>query len=102
MSGNPDLHPGFYEWSADRFEIRAVERLTAAVDGEPVELTPPVRFASRHLAIEVLLPPGASIRARGRGGSLRDLARLAALGQDRRSLPLTTGAPDPSTLDEWV
>lgn len=89
MTGNPDLHPGFHEWSADQLEIRADGSLPAAIDGEPVELATPVRFASRSCALEVLLPPGASIRARGRGGSLRDLARLAAVGHDRTSLPLT-------------
>jgi diacylglycerol kinase family enzyme len=88
MTGNPDLHPGFHEWSAERLDIRADGPLAAAIDGEPVELTSPVTFASHPSALDVLLPPGATIRARGRGGSLRDLARLAALGQDRRSLPV--------------
>ena len=92
MTGNPDLHPGFHEWSAGRFEIRAAGAVPAAIDGEPVELMSPVRFESRRTALEVLLPPGASIRARGRGGSVRDLARLAALGHDRMLLPRTTDA----------
>jgi diacylglycerol kinase family enzyme len=47
------------ERSGDRFEITGTAaRLRAALDGEPVELEPPVEFTIEPRALRVLVPPG--------------------------------------------
>jgi hypothetical protein len=45
-------------WTAARLEVRASERLHAGVDGEAVELSPPLRFAIRHAALRVRISSG--------------------------------------------
>ncbi len=44
------------ERAAAAFTIDAPRRLAAAIDGEPVELEPPLRFAIEPRALRVLLP----------------------------------------------
>lgn len=44
------------ERAATAFTIDAPRRLAAAIDGEPVELEPPLRFAIEPRALRVLLP----------------------------------------------
>jgi diacylglycerol kinase family enzyme len=44
------------ERSAAAFTIDALERLQAAVDGEPAELEPPLRLSIEPRALRVLLP----------------------------------------------
>ena len=43
-------------WSAPRFEVTGPAPVSAGVDGEAVELTPPLRFLSRPRALRVRLP----------------------------------------------
>jgi diacylglycerol kinase family enzyme len=45
-----------HAWTAKRLEIPAPIPLHAGIDGEPVDLTPPLRFAIRPGALRVLLP----------------------------------------------
>src|SRR5499425_2866382 len=54
-------------WSTPRLEVRAPEPVHAGVDGEAVELSPPLRFAIRPAALRVRISPphpGASPSAR--------------------------------------
>ena len=54
-------------WSAPRLEVNAPEPVHAGVDGEAVDLEPPLRFASRPAALRVRISPrhpGASPSAR--------------------------------------
>jgi len=43
-------------WTAPRLDIAAAGQLHAGIDGEAVELTPPLRFTIRPAALRVLLP----------------------------------------------
>jgi diacylglycerol kinase family enzyme len=54
-------------WSAPRLEVTAPAAVHAGVDGEAVDLDPPLRFASRPVALRVRISPrhpGASPSAR--------------------------------------
>jgi len=54
-------------WSAPRLEVSAPEPVHAGIDGEAVELSPPLRFAIRPAALRVRISsrhPGASPSAR--------------------------------------
>ena len=56
-------------WSAPRLEVSATALVQAGVDGEAVELIPPLRFATRPAALRVRISPrhpGASPSARPR------------------------------------
>jgi len=69
-------------WSAPQLEVSAPEPVHAGVDGEAVELSPPLRFAIRPAALRVrisprhsgaspsarLRPPGHPPRSQGRRG----------------------------------
>jgi diacylglycerol kinase family enzyme len=46
------------ERSGASFRIEAARPLRAALDGEPIELEPPVEFAVEPRALRVLVPPG--------------------------------------------
>ena len=46
------------ERAGKRFEIAGAGAVRAALDGEPVELNPPVEFRVEPRALRVLLPPG--------------------------------------------
>jgi diacylglycerol kinase family enzyme len=60
-------HPPGRAWSTPRLEVSAPEPVHAGVDGEAVELSPPLRFAIRPTALRVRISsrhPGASPSAR--------------------------------------
>ncbi len=63
--GNP--RPPGRAWSAPRLEVSAPQPVHAGVDGEALELSPPLRFAIRPAALRVRISsrhPGASPSAR--------------------------------------
>jgi len=64
-------------WSAPRLEVSAPEPVHAGVDGEAVDLSPPLRFAIRPAALRVRISP----RHPGASPS----ARLRLLGHPPRS-----------------
>src|ERR1019366_3118660 len=66
-------------WSAPRLEVSAPEPVHAGVDGEAVELSPPLRFAIR--------PPGLRGRISSRHPSASPSARLRLPGHPPRSQP---------------
>ena len=60
-------HPPGRAWSAPRLEVSAPAPVHAGVDGEAVDLDPPLRFASRPASLRVRISsrhPGASPSAR--------------------------------------
>ena len=66
VPGGTSLHPG-RAWTASRLEVSAPVAVHAGVDGEAVDLSPPLRFAIRPAALRVRISsrhPGASPSAR--------------------------------------
>ena len=64
--GDTALRPG-QAWTAPRLEVSAPAAVHAGVDGEAVNLSPPLRFAIRPAALRVRISsrhPGASPSAR--------------------------------------
>lgn len=54
--GESTLAPG-RAWTAPQLEVSAPATVHAGVDGEAVELSPPLRFATRHDALRVRISP---------------------------------------------
>jgi diacylglycerol kinase family enzyme len=55
--GKAEQAEGLVDWAAERFGLEASRpRIHAAIDGEPVELEPPLQFEIRPRALAVLLP----------------------------------------------
>lgn len=82
-SGHPERYEGFMAWSAPRFEVGSSEAIPAGIDGESVELDPPLEFATRPRALRVRVPTrsiGLSPAARGTSwrGALARLWQIAA------------------------
>jgi diacylglycerol kinase family enzyme len=66
VPGGTSLRPA-QAWTAPRLEVSAPAAVHAGVDGEAVDLSPPLRFATRPAALRVLISsrhPGASPSAR--------------------------------------
>ena len=66
VPGDTSLGPG-RAWTAPRLEVSAPAAVHAGVDGEAVDLSPPLRFAIRPAALRVRISsrhPGASPSAR--------------------------------------
>jgi diacylglycerol kinase family enzyme len=58
-AGRPQRYRGFREWTAPTFVVDSDEPIEAAVDGEAVQLDPPLTFRSLPRALVVRLPPSA-------------------------------------------
>ena len=54
-AGQPGQPPG-RTWTATHFEVTGPTPVHAGVDGEAVDLTPPLRFVIRHNALRVRVP----------------------------------------------
>jgi diacylglycerol kinase family enzyme len=50
---------GWRQWTAETFEVRSTRSMAAGVDGEALELDPPLRFRVVPGALRVHLPPAA-------------------------------------------
>ena len=52
-------HPGapMNQWAAQEFEMRSQQRVPAGIDGEAVQLDPPLRFHTRPGALRVRIAP---------------------------------------------
>ncbi len=69
-SGRLDRYEGFKSWSAPIFELTSSSSVAAGIDGEIVDLDPPLRFTSRPRVLRVRLPKhaiGLSPAARAEG-----------------------------------
>lgn len=93
------------EWASQTFPVPSEVPVSAGVDGEAVELEPPIRFASRPGVLRVRIArqhPGASPSAalpNGGWDSIRSLLRIA-FGRSpprpgRRRAPGARGLPRP-------
>jgi diacylglycerol kinase family enzyme len=58
-SGSPERYEGFNAWSASSFEVTSGSSISAGIDGEAVDLEPPLRFVSRTRVLRVRLPRSA-------------------------------------------
>ena len=68
VPGDTSFGPG-RAWTAPRLEVSSPAAVPAGVDGETVDLSPPLRFAIRPAALRVRISsrhPGASPSARPR------------------------------------
>jgi diacylglycerol kinase family enzyme len=78
--------PGVLRWSAAAFEVRATGTVPVCLDGETLDLTPPLRFTSLPGALRVRLPrhaPGIPPVRATLGFSRRDLERLVRAAAGR-------------------
>jgi hypothetical protein len=56
VAGQLDQFPGWQTTELPDFEVAADDMVAAGVDGEAVELAPPLRFVSRPRALTVRIP----------------------------------------------
>jgi diacylglycerol kinase family enzyme len=84
MAGQVRRFPGWLEWSAPRFEVASAGPVQIGVDGEALELEPPLIFRSWPGALLVWLPrravrpaPAAQAVHLLSGSTAADLARVA-------------------------
>ncbi len=85
MAGQVRRFPGWLEWSAPLFEVVSDVPVPIGLDGEALELEPPLIFESRPGALRVWLPrraarpaPAAQAVHLMSGSTAADLARVAA------------------------
>ena len=74
------------QWSAATFEVDSTGPVALGIDGEAVQMAPPLRFESRPGALRVRLPAtasGLSPSAAAVGMSGRDLRRLVTIAAGR-------------------
>jgi diacylglycerol kinase family enzyme len=85
------------DWSAPAFVVDSDAPVAAGIDGESLDLDPPLAFSIRPLALRVRVArrhPGASPSAAAPAGLRDGLRRLAAIARGRS--PLELGAATPS------
>jgi diacylglycerol kinase family enzyme len=58
-SGHPDRYAGFSAWDSDRFEVGSGAPVQVGLDGEALEVEPPLVFTIRPGALRVRLAPNA-------------------------------------------
>jgi diacylglycerol kinase family enzyme len=56
LFGRGHLSPGYRRWTTETLTVQADAPVTAALDGEPITLEPPLRFINRAGALLVRLP----------------------------------------------
>jgi diacylglycerol kinase family enzyme len=88
------------DWSAPAFVVDSDAPIAAGIDGESLELEPPLAFAIRPLALRVRIArrhPGASPSAAAPEGLRDGLRRLVAIAGGRS--PLELGAVRPQAAE---
>ena len=85
-AGRPERVPGYLAWEATTFEVDSGAPVDAGIDGEAVQLTPPLQFAVRPGALRVRLP----LHASGLSPAAREQRRRSRL----RGRPTTTDLRD--------
>ena len=71
-AGHPERYPGFLAWEPVDFQVDAEELVDVGIDGEALQLPPPLRFATRPGALRIRVPrgpTGLTPTARGLQGS---------------------------------
>jgi diacylglycerol kinase family enzyme len=74
-AGQPERFPGYVAWEPSTFEVDSGGPIDAGIDGEAVQLPPPLRFTIRPAALRIRLPRQAS----GVSPAARELQRRARL-----------------------
>ena len=79
-TAHPELYEGYVTWSAPTFELTSGSPIAVGLDGESLEMEPPLVFSSRPGVLRVRLPQQAigyspAARATGIGALLPDLWR---------------------------
>ena len=84
LAGQVRKFPGWLEWTAKRFEVDAAEPIDIGIDGEALQMDPPLVFETLPGVLRVRLPrqaPGRSPAARAMhltaASTLADLVRIA-------------------------
>jgi hypothetical protein len=76
------------QWTVSDFTITADDRTPAGIDGESVELDPPLRFQTRPAALRVRIAPGhpgaspSALEPEGAFETIAVLARFAVQGDE--------------------
>ncbi|HMK93745.1 MAG TPA: diacylglycerol kinase family protein [Thermoleophilia bacterium] len=58
-TGQPKLYPGYLSWNTPGLEVTSGSRIPVGLDGESLELDPPLVFTSRPGVLRLRLPLGA-------------------------------------------
>lgn len=79
-TAHPELYEGYISWSAPTFELASGAPIAVGLDGESLEMEPPLVFSSRPGVLRLRLPPQAigyspAARATGIGALLPHLWR---------------------------
>jgi len=80
-AGRAQSYPGWVEWTAERFQLDSGDLVEIGVDGEALQLEPPLVFTSRPGALRVRRPHHAPGRAPAAVAVNLDVATLAALAE---------------------
>jgi len=79
-TSRPELYEGYKTWSAPEFEVTSGAPIPVGLDGESLELDPPLVFRSRPGVLRLRLPRRAiGYSPAARALRLRDLGRLWAV-----------------------
>ncbi|MCE0768231.1 diacylglycerol kinase [Pseudonocardia kujensis] len=92
-AGRPEHFPGYVAWTPSTFEVTSDALINAGIDGEALQIAPPLRFTSRPAALHIRLPRHASglspaareLRARSTVRGLRYPAAGLTAGLDRKT-----------------
>jgi len=87
LAGQVRRFPGWQEWTARRFQVDAADRVEIGVDGEALQMKPPLIFESLPAVLRVRLPN----RAPGRSPAARAL-HLASRSTVADLIHVTAGA----------
>jgi diacylglycerol kinase family enzyme len=60
FAGQAQRFPGWLEWTSHRFEVDTADKIEIGVDGEALQMNPPLIFESLPAALRVRLPSRAS------------------------------------------
>jgi diacylglycerol kinase family enzyme len=58
-TGQVGRFQGWTEWTSEQFQIDSANQVAAGIDGESINLQPPVKFTITPAALRIRLPPGA-------------------------------------------
>ncbi|MGZ5128450.1 MAG: diacylglycerol/lipid kinase family protein [Actinomycetota bacterium] len=80
-SGQLEKFPGWREWTAASFEVRSGGPIEIGVDGEALEMEPPLVFTSRPNALTVRLPKSAGLSPAAKAVYVTSPSTLVQLGR---------------------
>ena len=81
-TGHPDRFEGLRSWAAPTFEVSSGSAIDVGLDGETLEMDPPLTFSMRPAALNIRLPTHAigyspAARAMGWRSAARNVWRTA-------------------------